>query len=68
LELVADEGAPITRAPLAQQKLPRGILLGAVVGRRVEIATGQTVVEPGARAVVFAMRERVDEVERLFTA
>ena len=68
LEMVADEGAPITRAPLMKQKLPRGILLGAVVGSRVEIATGQTQVRPGQRAVVFATPERVDEVEPLFSA
>ena len=68
LELEADPGAPITRAPLMDQRLPRGILLGAVVGRRVEIATGRTVVEPGQRAVVFATPERVGEVEPLFSA
>lgn len=68
LELSADPGAPITRAPLAEQRLPRGILLGAVVGSRVEIATGQTVVKPGQRAVVFATPERVAEVEPLFSA
>lgn len=68
LELVADPGAPITLAPLMEQQLPRGILLGAVVGDRVEIATGQTVVKPGQRAVVFATPERVAEVEPLFSA
>ena len=67
LELEADAGSPITRAPLAQQKLPRGVLLGAVVGRRVEIATGQTHVRPGQRAVVFATPERVGDVEPLFS-
>ena len=67
LELVADPGAPVTRAPLAELHLPRGILLGAVVGGRVEIATGQTVVRPGQRAVVFATPERVGDVEPLFS-
>ena len=68
LELVADPGAPITRAPLAQQRLPKGVLLGAVVGSRVEIATGQTHIQPGERAVVFATPERVGDVEPLFSA
>ncbi len=68
LELVADEGAPITRAPLARQRLPKGILLGAVVGSRVEIATGATQVRPGQRAVVFATPERAGDVEPLFSA
>ncbi len=68
LELVADAGSPITRAPLAEQRLPKGVLLGAVVGRRVEIATGETHVQPGDRAVVFATPERVGDVEPLFSA
>ena len=68
LELVADPGAPITRKPLAKLKLPKGILLGAVVGTRVEIATGTTQVEPGQRCVVFATPERVGDVEPLFSA
>ena len=68
LELVADAGSPITRAPLAEQKLPKGVLLGAVVGKRVEIATGETWVQPGDRAVVFATPERVGDVEPLFSA
>ncbi len=68
LELEADPGAPITLAPLMEQKLPRGVLLGAVVGSRVEIATGRTVVQSGQRAVVFATPERVGDVEPLFSA
>jgi trk system potassium uptake protein TrkA len=68
LELVADAGAPITRAPLEEQRLPRGVLLGAVVGDRVEIATGRTQVRPGQRAVVFATPDRVADVEPLFSA
>ena len=68
LELVADAGSPITRTPLANVRLPRGVLLGAVVGDRVEIATGRTQVQPGQRAVVFATPERVEEVESWFSA
>ncbi len=68
LELVADAGSPITRVPLAQLRLPKGVLLGAVVGARVEIATGQTHVQPGDRAVVFATPERVGSIESLFSA
>ena len=67
LELVADRGAPVTAGPLAELGLPAGILLGAVVGDRVEIATGQTVVPPGSRSVVFATPERVGEVEPWFS-
>lgn len=75
VELVADAGAPITRARLAAQKLPRGLLVGAVVrphpdgrGAEVEVATGATLIAAGERAVVFATPERVAAVEPLFTA
>jgi trk system potassium uptake protein TrkA len=67
LEVEAGEGSPITKRPLMGLKLPRGLLVGAVVGgRQVEIATGQTQVRPGQRAIVFATPERVDEVEGWF--
>ena len=68
LELVAAPGAPITRAPLAELTLPRGVLIGAVVGRRVEVATGQTVVTAGLPTVVFATPDRVGDAEALFGA
>ncbi|MEM0962295.1 MAG: Trk system potassium transporter TrkA [Bacteroidota bacterium] len=68
LELVADEGAPITQGPLQDLSLPKGVLIGAVVGASVEIATGQTHIQAGQRAVVFAMPHRVDDVEPLFSA
>ena len=67
LELVADAGSPITRAPLGKLRLPKGVLLGAVVGEAVEIATGQTHMKAGQRAVVFATPERVGDVEPLFS-
>ncbi|QXD15038.1 Trk system potassium transporter TrkA [Rhodocaloribacter litoris] len=67
LELKAAPRAPITRAPLREMKLPRGVLLGAVDhGDRVEIATGHTQLQPGDRAYVFVLPERVRDVERLF--
>ncbi len=66
IELEADADAPITRAPLMKQKLPKGILVAAVVGRGVEIATGTTHVQPGDRVIVFATPERVSELEDYF--
>jgi trk system potassium uptake protein TrkA len=68
LELEAEPGAPITTAPLREQKLPRGLLVGAVVGRDVEIATGQTRIQPGNTAIVFATPDRVGDVEDFFRA
>ena len=68
LELVATPGAPITRAPLAALPLPRGVLVGAVAGPTVEVATGSTRVAPGQPTVVFATPDRVGDAEKLFGA
>ena len=66
LELQAEAGAPVTAAPLMEQKIPRGMLVGAVVDHEVEIATGQTRIRPGNRAIVFATPERVEDAEAFF--
>jgi trk system potassium uptake protein TrkA len=68
LELEAAAGSPITEAPLAEQSIPNGLLVGAIVGPGVEIATGRTRIMADDRAVVFATPERVADVERLFSA
>ncbi len=68
LEMEADPGSPITRAPLKDLTLPRGLLIGAVTaGRHLEIATGTTKIEPGERAFVFVLPDVVDKVEKLFS-
>ncbi len=78
LELEPGPTAAVVRAPLREQKLPRGVLIAAVVhraapaggdgvgGGEVEIATGQTVIRPGDRAIVFATPNRMDEVAEVF--
>lgn len=69
LEIEAVPRAPIVKGPLMQQKLPRGILIGAVQrGEDVEIATGTTHIEPGDHAIVFVMPDKVHDAEALFAA
>ena len=65
-ELRAEAGSLITQAPLMEQGLPTGLLVGAVVGDEVEVATGQTQIRPSQRAIVFATPDRVSEVESYF--
>ncbi len=68
LEMEADAHSPITRAPLKDLSLPRGILIGAVTsGSHLEIATGDTKIEPKDRAIVFVLPDMIDEVEKLFS-
>lgn len=68
LEMEADAHSPITRAPLKDLTLPRGILIGAVTsGSHLEIATGDTKIEPKEQAIVFVLPDMIDEVEKLFS-
>lgn len=68
VEFIADVRSPITRGPLAEVNLPKGVLVAGVVhGRTAEVATGSTVVEAGDHAYVFVTPNRVREVERMFS-
>lgn len=67
LEIEAAPRAPVTHHPLKELTLPAGLLIGAVQhGRDVEVATGETQVEPGDRAIVFVLPGQVEAAERLF--
>lgn len=68
IELVAETEAPVTRAPLMEQKIPKGILIAAAVSPsgRVEIATGATQITSGDRVIVFVTPDKVEEVEAYF--
>lgn len=68
LEMAADPRSPITRGPLSEISLPRGMLIAGVVhDKTVEVPTGATVIDPGDHAYVFVAPDRVDEAERLFS-
>ncbi len=58
---------PLVGKPLRDVKLPKGCLIGAV-GRdgRVVIADGTTTLQPGDRALVFALPEAVGPICSLF--
>ncbi|MDQ7039414.1 MAG: Trk system potassium transporter TrkA [Rhodothermus sp.] len=67
LEIEAKPWAPIIRKPLKALKLPRGVLIGALLRNgQVEIATGETQIQAGDRAIVFVVPDQLAEVERLF--
>lgn len=67
LEIEAAKKSRIARLPLKDNPLPSGVLVGAVYGENLlEVATGETWILPGDRAIVFALPHLVPEVERLF--
>ncbi len=68
LELEARPRAQATQGPLATLRLPKGLLISAVIHRdRVEIATGDTEIAPGDRVLVFVLPNRVEDAQKFFT-
>ncbi len=67
LEVEAEKKARITQMPLKDLNVPPGILVGAVYGENLlEVATGDTWILSGDRAIVFVPHHKVGDVERLF--
>lgn len=71
LEIEAKPRAPVTHHPLKELELPQGMLIGAVLhknSRDVEVATGDTHIHPGDRAIVFVLPKQVSKAERYFAS
>lgn len=68
LEIEAAPRAPVTYKPLKELKIPKGVLISAVMheDNGVEIATGSTHIEPGDRAIVFVLPRQIGEAEQFF--
>jgi trk system potassium uptake protein TrkA len=67
MEVVAAMDSPITDAPLRKIKIPSGISIGGVIGiKGVEIANGDTQVEPGDTVLVLALVAKHKTVSKLF--
>ncbi len=67
LEIEARPMSAITKDTLMNLKLPKGLLIAAVMkGKDIEIATGLTKIEPGDRAHIFVMPNMISQAENLF--
>jgi trk system potassium uptake protein TrkA len=67
IEAEAMETSPLVGPPLADVKLPKGVLVGAVVrGEEVIVPRGRTVIKEHDRVVIFAPHDAVKKVERMF--
>lgn len=68
LELVAQPGSKVTKAPIMNLGLPKDMNIGAIVrGDEVLIANGSTQIEQYDKVVLFVMQESIHKVEKLFT-
>ncbi|MDO4497016.1 MAG: Trk system potassium transporter TrkA [Bacteroidales bacterium] len=65
--LVAQAGSKITRKPVMELGLPKGITFGGMVrnGEGMNV-TGQTQFQEGDRVVIVCMNEKFSQVEKLF--
>ncbi|MEL6360083.1 MAG: Trk system potassium transporter TrkA [Pseudomonadota bacterium] len=67
VDAVALETSPLVNKPLAEAKLPEGIMIGAVVHEgEVIMPTGETIIRPGDRVVLMALKDYVKDVEQMF--
>lgn len=67
LELEVNEGSPADGAVIAELRLPKDVLIGAVVrDGKAQIGRGRSVLRDRDHVVVFSMPHGVDEVRRIF--
>lgn len=68
IEVEALETSALVGKPLMNVNMPAGALIASVVREdQVIIPSGQTVIEPGDRLVVFVQRKVLSKVEKLLT-
>lgn len=67
LEFVVHDNSLITKKTLMNIEFPKNAIIGGVTrANKSFIATGNTLIEPKDRVVVFALAEAVHELERIF--
>jgi trk system potassium uptake protein TrkA len=66
IEAEAMETSDIVGKPLKSIQFPKGSLVTALLrGREVIIPSGESVIQPGDRIVIFARREAIPKVEKI---
>lgn len=68
IEAVALETSAITGRPLKKISFPKGALLVSIIREdAIMIPSGESVVEPGDRIIIFARRQVVHKLEKMLT-
>lgn len=68
LELIAQPGSKVTKAPIMKLSLPKDMNIGAIVrGDDVIIADGNTQIQQYDKVVLFVLQESIHKIEKLFT-
>ena len=67
IEAEALETSTLVGKPIRDAGLPDGILIGSIVrGKEIIVPRGSTIIETGDRVILFAERDMVKDVERMF--
>ena len=65
IETVAMETSDIVGRPVKDIKFPQGAIIGAVCkGDQAMIPDGETVIDPGDKVIIFALRKAIPQVEK----
>ncbi len=67
IEYLAEPGAKITKKPLRQIRFPKQAIVGAIVrDGQLSIATGDTLIQPADKVVIFSLPQALNEVKKFF--
>jgi len=67
LEFEASSSSKITGNTMAKLVFPKGCVVGGIIRNdKAEVATGNTVVVPGDRVIVFCLPEAIDKISSYF--
>ena len=66
MEAVALETSDIVGKPIKEISMPKGTLVtGIIRNDSVIIPTGESVIEPGDRIIIFAKRQAIPKIEKI---
>lgn len=66
LEVVALETSDIVEKPLRKINFPKGAIVAAIIRQhKIIIPTGESVIEPGDRIIIFAQRKAISGIEKI---
>lgn len=66
LEVVALETSDIVTKPLKRIKFPKGAIVAGVIRKdHIIIPTGDSIIEPGDRIIIFAQRKAISSIEKI---
>ena len=66
MEAVATETSDIVSKPLRKIAFPKGAMLAGIIRQdKIIIPSGESVIEPGDRIIIFAMRQAIAGIEKI---